>query len=233
MRGGTLDASGRVLELRRAPGNALASAKTTFTVQYSNNGCTFGFKDLLGSPQDVAIRWNSEQEGMYSIKIHSQLTVDEKTGEKNIRDARIGLTYGAREAYWGIEDPQDTAMFRWRFSREVQQSGLHRDDRMLTSFEVLDNKGYYMPDTQVIKSEYKRMGKDILGYSYYRYNWIGTSDAEGWMRDDVWKFTDVRGQRPASPDVFTSVINYLILDEYFHLGTMQYFGHALFGIALK
>ena len=230
-----LDASGRVSELRRAPGNAPASARTTFTVKYSNNGCAFSFKDLLGLPQDVAMQWNSEQEGMDSIKVHSELPIDEKSDKKFIKDAQIELYFGKREAFWGMFDNhQNTEMDRWRYKDSVQTMGAATlSGKLVLGLDILDSRGISEPDTATAKSEYKRTGKDIVGYSYYRYNWIGTSDTEGWMRDDVWKFADVRGQRPSSPDVFTTVLNYLILNEYFHLNTMKYFGHALFSIALK
>ena len=230
-----LDARGRVSELHRAPGNDSVAIKPVFTANYSDRACSFGFSNLLDDPVEVTLKWNSEQEGLYDFNLHSEETIDAKSGKKFVKDARIKLYFGTREAFWGIFDNhQNTEMDRWRYKDIVQTMGaVMVNGNLGLGLDILDGRGISEPDTATAKSEYKRIGKDIIGYSYYRYNWIGTSDAEGWMRDNVWKFTDVRAQRLESPDVFTAVLNYLILDEYFHLGTMQYFGHALFDIALK
>jgi len=222
--------SGQISELRKALGRSLADPKTTFIVQYAENGCKFAYVDSLNHATTEVIEWTSSQEGLYAIKIHMEKILDPKTGKKNKNERQIALRYGKREAYWGVDEAKSSDTFRWRISKDVQQLGFDRGDPMLFGIQVLDGSGLYMPDTMESKSEYKKSGKETIGYSYYRYNWDGLVDSEGWMREDVWKYS---GQGLSSPDVFITVLNYLILEEYFNINAIKYFGHSLFNIVLK
>jgi hypothetical protein len=252
-----LDASGRISELRLANGADPGKPKTAFRVSYEAQSCTYNFINNTyyfinkwnGPLTDISMRWSMDEanlspsgdiinpnEGRYTIKLHREELIDTEKEKKNVEDRTVALIFASKEAEWYEYETESTRVFRWRFSKEVQSSFVQYDnDGLLYDTVILDDKGLYEPDMACSRYEYKKTARGIQGTGYFRYDWMNMPDDTDWMQNDVWI---ISSKTNGTPNVFTTVLNYLILETYFTGSsisgdTMKYFGHSLFNISLK